>query len=464
MNFKEKYFGDKAFFRTLFAVLIPIVIQNTFNNFVNLLDNVMVGRLGTEAMSGVSVANSLFFVFYLAIFGVMSGAGIYGAQYAGKKDWQGVRITFRYKLVAGTLLCLGFLALLYFKGEDLILLYLTDDGTSDLGLTLSYSRAYMLIIFFQMLPNVFVQAYATTLRETGETKLPMYAGIAAVVTNFVLNYILIFGKFGAPALGVRGAAIATVVSRFVELAIIIAGTVRRRDTLEWPKGLLFPFVIPGREALAITKQGLALMINETMWSLGNTVLMQFYSTRGLSVVAALNIANTVNNLFMVSVISCGSAVGIIIGQLLGAGKVEEAKETDRKLIFFSVFLCVCVALVMGVAAPFIPYIYKTEDAVRTLATRFLWVQAVFLVMDSYFNACYFTLRAGGNTLVTIIFDSGHLWAIVVPIGFVLAYYTELPILMLFVLVQLPYLMKIFIGTYLLRRGTWARSLVEEQDA
>ncbi len=457
MTFKEKYFGDKAFYRTLFAILIPVVVQNTFSNFVSLLDNVMVGRLGTESMSGVSVANQMFFVFNLAIFGLMSGAGIYGAQYAGRKEWEGVRITLRYKFVTGTVITALFTLLFVFFGDKLIMLFLTDDGSSNLELTLSEGVRYMRAVLPGMIPLAITNAFASTLRETGQTRLPMRASIAAVFTNLVFNYILIFGKLGAPALGVAGAAYATVLSRFVEIAVMIIGS--RKEP--FAKGLLHPFRIPLRDAWLITKQGFALMMNETMWSLGNTLLTQFYSTRGLLVIGALNISSTVCNLFMAGVFSMGTAVAIIIGQLLGAGKIEEAKRTDRKLIFFGVLSCSLIALILAAVAPYIPNLYKTSDEVRALATRLIWINACFMVLDSFFNTCYYTLRAGGNSAITIIFDSGFLWVIVVPIAALLAYRTELEILPLFILVQLPYLLKIFIGGALLKKGTWARNLVEE---
>lgn len=341
-------------------------------------------------------------------------------------------------------------------------LYLTDDGTFDPELTLKLGRQYMLIILFQMFPSVLVNAYATTLRECGETKLPMVAGITAVLINFCLNYILIFGKFGAPRMGVQGAAVATVIARIAEMVFLIVIT-HGKWKYPFAEGLYARLALPFKDVLAITGQGLPLMINETMWSLGNTFLFQFYSTRGLSVVPALNITNTVNNLFLVSVISFGSAIGIIIGQLLGAGRVEEAKETDKRLIFYSVFICTLVAVLMAAAAPFIPLIYNTEPYVQSLATQLLWVCAAFLIFDSFFHACYFTLRAGGNTLVTIIFDSGFLWTVQVPIGYFLAYKTGLPILPFYILSLVPNLLKIAIGTVLLRKSNWARSLVSEEE-
>ena len=218
---RKKLIGDKSFYKMVLTVTIPIIIQNGITNFVSLLDNIMVGQVGTEQMSGVAVANQLLFVFNICIFGAISGAGIFGAQFYGNRNYEGVRNAFRFKL----LFCAGLvlLGILIFSagGESLISLYLNEEGTSgDAARTLSYGRSYLLCMLAGLIPYALAQVYSSTLREAGETVLPMKAGIAAVLVNLVLNYILIYGKFGAPALGVVGAAIATVISRYVECLIV----------------------------------------------------------------------------------------------------------------------------------------------------------------------------------------------------------------------------------------------------
>ena len=204
----KRWVGSRAFYRTLLAVMIPILIQNGITNFINLLDNVMVGQVGTEQMSGVSIVNQLIFVFNLCVFGAISGAGIFGAQFYGKGDHDGVRYTFRFKLiVALALYVLATLILLCF-GEELIGFYLHEGSeTGDLALTLESAKAYLSILLVGLLPFTVTQIYASTLREIGHTVPPMAAGIAGVLVNLTLNYVLIFGKLGAPAMGVSGAAL-----------------------------------------------------------------------------------------------------------------------------------------------------------------------------------------------------------------------------------------------------------------
>ena len=321
------------------AIVVPIIIQNAITNFVNLLDNIMVGQVGTEQMSGVSIANQLMFVFNLCVFGGISGAGIFSAQFHGANNQEGVRHCFRYKLYLCAVLIVAALAIFLGGGEFLINRFLHDEADpARIATTLSHGMDYLHVMLWGMLPFALTQVYASTLRECGETKLPMIAGIVAVFVNLAFNYLLIFGHLGFPRLGVRGAAIATVLSRFVELAIVVVGTHANTDRYRFVKGVYSSFRVPGDLAREITLKGMPLLVNEALWSMGMTVLVQCYSQRGLDVVAAMNISSTVSNLFSVAILSMGSATAIIVGQSLGANDMARAKDQAWKLIAFSLFL------------------------------------------------------------------------------------------------------------------------------
>ena len=429
----KKYIGSRAFYRKLFAILIPILIQNVITNFVSLLDNIMVGQVGTEPMSGVAIVNQLLFVFNLCIFGGLAGAGILTAQYYGSGDHRGVADTFRAKLYIAFAAAVTFLAVFSLGGEHIML--------------------------FQIPPFAFQMVYASTLRETGETVLPMKAGITAVLVNLVLNYILIFGKFGAPVLGVEGAAIATVVARYIECAIIVVWTHRHRERNPFLHTAYTTFRIPGALVKQIAVMGLPLLINELLWSSGMAILNQCYSMRGLEVVSATNISSTVSNLFFCAFLSMGNAISIIVGQILGAGELERAVDEDRKLIAFSVALCTVVGLVMAFIAPLVPRIYNTSESVRSLASELIFVVALFMPFYAFTNSCYFTLRAGGQAVITFVFDSLYQWTLVVPLAFVLSRFTALPIIPMYIAVQAMEFVKCFIGYYFLKKRKWVRDLV-----
>lgn len=464
MSFRNKYFGDKAFYRTVLTVAVPIMIQNGITNFVGLLDNIMVGQVGTEQMSGIAIVNQLLLVFNLAVFGAISGAGIFSAQFFGCGDHAGVRQTFRFKLyVCAGIVLLGALALLV-GGEELILLYLHgEENGRALQATLAYGKQYLWVMLFGLPPFAVGEIYAGTLRECGETKVPMAAGAAAVVVNLALNYILIFGKFGFPALGVVGAAAATVISRFVQAAIVICWTHTHVQRMPFIQGAYRDWRVPGQLAANIVKKGTPLLCNEILWAASMAVLNQCYSLRGLNVVAATNISSTISNLFYVVFIAMGNAIAIIVGQLLGAGKMEEAKDTDRKLIVFAVLSSVALGSLLFALAPVFPSRYNTTAQVKELATQLLRVAACCMPIYAFLDTTYFTLRSGGKTLITFLFDGVYLWCVNIPLAYVLSRFTGMPILPLYLCCQLSNGAKCVIGFVLVRRGVWLNNIVKEKS-
>ncbi len=456
----KKYIGDRAFYQKVLLIVVPIIVQNAITNFVGLLDNIMVGQVGTDQMNGVAIVNQLLFVFNLCVWGAVSGAGIFTAQYYGKGDHEGVRNTFRAKIILTSAVAVLGVLLFLAKGEWLISQFLHEtDSVGNAQKTLEYGRSYLRVMLVGLFPFVISQAYANTLRDIGETVLPMKAGIGAVAVNLVLNYILIFGNFGAPKLGVAGAAIATVVSRFVEAGIVIIWTHTHRQKNPFIVGAFRTLRIPAQLMRQILVKGAPLACNEALWALGMTMLNQNYSMRGLSVIAALNISSTISNLFSVVYLAMGDAIAIIVGQLLGAQKMEEAKDTDRKMICFSILCCLAIGFTMSLFRNLFPSIYNTEPEVQSLAASFILIVSALMPMHAFLHGCYFTLRTGGKTIITFLFDSVFMWTIAVPCAFVLTHYTALPIVILYAVVQCLDLIKCVIGFALVKKGIWIQNIV-----
>ncbi len=455
----NKFIGTKEFYKRVLRVAIPIMIQNGITNFVSMLDNIMVGQIGTEQMSGVAIVNQLMYVFNVCIFGAISGAGIFGAQYFGKGDHEGVRNSFRFKIWICTLFTVIGIFVFLVQGTPLITMYL--HGSSDAGnveQALYYGQQYLAIMMIGMIPFAIAQMYSSTLRECGETVVPMKAGIIAVCVNMCFNYILIFGKFGMPALGVQGAAIATLIARFAECAVIISWTHRHKDKNPFAVGLYKTLRIPRTLIMLIIKKGSPLIINEALWAAGMAFMVQCYSVRGLSVVAALNISTTVSNVFNVVFLAMGNSIAILVGQLLGAGKQKEAKETDTKLIFASVMSCVFIGAFMAIIAPIFPQIYNTSDEVKQLARNLILIAACCMPLAAFYHAAYFTLRSGGKTFVTFLFDSGFVWVVSIPLAYILSRYTGLPMVSLYFCCQMADVVKCIIGYVLVKKGIWIQQL------
>ena len=451
---------EQSVYKKALTLAVPMMIQNGITNAVSLVDNLMVGSLGTESMTAVSIVGQLIFVFFLAVFGGLSGPGIYGAQYYGQRNKEGFQTVFRLKLWITAVIVLVGMIIFITNGSRLIGLYLHGSTQGmDAGKTLEQGMEYLHIMLIGLIPFAFTQIYAGSLREMGESVKPMIAGIASVFVDIVFNYLLIYGVFFFPRLGVRGAAIATVLSRYVEAAIVIGWTHRHTEKNAFAKGLYSTLKVPANLTKKILVKGTPLLFNETLWASAMAMLTQCYSIRGLNVVASLNISNTINNVFNIVFIALGDSVAIIVGQLLGAGDMKKARDTDNKMIAFSVMCCTCVAMVMFVMAPLFPMLYNTNDEARELAKYLIMITAFFMPQNAFLHATYFTLRSGGKTIITFLFDSVFIWVVSVTIAFTLSRFTGLPVLGIYAMVQAADMLKCVIGFILVKKGVWLQNIV-----
>ncbi|MDO5436119.1 MAG: MATE family efflux transporter [Clostridia bacterium] len=456
----SRYFGNKAFYRSVLVLLVPIVIQQFVSNFVSLLDNIMVGALGTESISAASISNTILMIFNLAIFGGLGGIGIFGAQFFGKGDMDGMRHTLRFKLWFSLITTIIAIVIYACFGEAFISAFLQGEADGgDPALALREGTAYLNIMLFGLLPFAVVQAYSSSLREAGETVAPMIASVIAILTNLFGNWVLIFGNLGAPALGVSGAAIATVVSRYVEMFIVVLHAHRHTDRFACIRHLYSRLSVPRELMARISRTAFPLLLNEILWSLGMTVINQQYSSRGLNAVAALNITSTAWNLFCVIMFAMGTAVSIMVGQRLGAGKLEEARDVDRKLIVLTEVIHIVIGGAMVIAAPYVPLMYNVPDEVRELTRQMLIVAGLSLPLHSFAHVTYFTIRSGGRTMITFLFDAVYTWVVTVLLAFLLCTYTSLSIIQIYFCVQFIDIIKLVLGLIMLKSDFWARNVV-----
>ena len=461
MNLK-RFIGDREFYRSLLSVSIPIIIQNSITNFISLLDNVMVGQIGTEQMSGVSIVNQLLFVFNLCIFGALSGAGLFGAQFFGRDDREGLRYAYRYKFITSLILCALAVGVFLLLGEPLIALYLHEGSeTGDLVKTMQYAKEYLAISLVGLFPYTLTQIYASSLREVKHTLPPMVAGIIGVSINLALNYILIFGKLGLPTLGVEGAAIATVISRFVECVLVVLWTHLHANKCPFIIGAYRSLRVPKDLVRTITVTGMPLLINETLWAAGQAMILQCYSLCGIATVSAMNISGTVLNTFSVLYIATGNAISILLGHRLGSGDKEKAMDDARKMIAFCTALGVVAGLLIAACAFFFPDFYNTTEEVRTLATWFTLTVAIGAPIHAILNGSYFTLRSGGKTIITFLFDSVYVWAVTIPLSLCMILYSPLAVEWIYMICYNTEIFKCILGLVLVGRGVWLNSFTKQ---
>lgn len=460
-KFRQRYIGDRAFYRMMLAIAIPLIIQQGITNLVSLLDNLMVGALGEMPLSGVSIMNQLIMVFNLTLFGGLSAASIFGAQFYGVGDWKGMRDTFRFRLLFGVSVTAIAAVVFSLWGDKLSLLFLQNENNTPavIAETMEYAMDYLRISLWGLPFFMLAQTYAGMLRETGQTVHPMIASVLAILTNLVLNYCFIYGKFGFPELGTAGAALATVIARVLEAVYVILYTHLHAKAYPFIIGAYRSLHIPADLCRRIIVTGTPLLLNESLWAVGMAAISGSYAYRGLEVVAASNIASTAWNLFCVMMFAMGSVTAIIVGRELGAGNIEGARDVDRKLLFFTVSAHCLIGVVVLITAPMIPQMYDVADSVRAIAADMLRIQAFVLPVHAYVHVAYFTIRSGGKTFITFLFDCVYTCVVPVSVSFILCRLTDLDIVLCYALVQATDMIKMGIAIPLLASGCWAKNII-----
>ena len=459
----KKYFGDKSFYKKVILIALPIMLQQGITQFVSLLDNVMIGNFSDTAMAGVSVVNQIIFVFNFVIIGALAAVGIYIAQYFGANDQHNQMLCFRLKFWVGLIILLLMILIILIFGDYLINAFLTNPSSQEEKLAIETSaKDYLFIISFTFLPYTISQIYSSTLREVGETVKPMIAGAIAVVVNGIFTMWFIYGGLGVPAMGASGAAIATLIARIVEMLFLIFFTHKHHKKFNFVEGVFKSVYVPKRIIKNVLIKGTPLIFNELLWSLGTTLLLRIYSNRGTDILKAFSISSTTTNLFYIIFGAMASAISIMVGQSLGAGNLEEAVDNDRKLIMFSVIVCFIFGIILACIAPIIPMLYKdTSQDVRKLATSLMFVIAGCMIIFSFNTSCFYTLRAGGVTFVTFLFDSLFVWVVSLPLALVLVKLTDASIVLVYFVVQITEIIKSVIGYLLIKSKIWVKNLVVE---
>ena len=444
------------------AIALPMMIQNTFTNLIGLVNNVTVGRLGTEQLAGGAGANQLVSIYIMCIWGAMSGAEIFGAQFHGKNDMENLRNTFRFMVLVGVVIAAASAAIFLTLGEPLVKLYIYSDSEgSDTTLALREGTRYLRLLVISFLPLALNMGYTSILRVNDENKVPMFSSIAGVLSCLAVNFLLI------PKIGMIGAALATISSRVIEALINIIWCHTHTDRLPFLKGAFRNFRVPGKLAKQILLTGLPLTLNETIWQIGVATITQCYSYRGLSTVAAVNIASMVQFLTSVSIFALGAAVGVVMGNLLGSGDRKGAEEASKQLLGFSVVIGIGVAALLMIICPFIPVLYPNlSSEVHYIAKWLVWGEAFNAVLNSFYNAAYYIIRSGGKTVTTFVFDSGFIWGVSVVAAVIIAYFTTIPIIPFYWIEKALDILKCIIIYILVKKGSWIQILsgAEEKQA
>ena len=447
------YNKNKAFYKMLFTISIPIVIQNLISSSLNLVDNVMVGQLGETFIAATGLANQIFFIMTLILFGANSGISIYIAQFWGKKETGKIKSVLSLGIIFGVLIAAVFTVIGFIFPKQTLALMSKD---TDVVL---YGAKYLRIVSLSFILTAISFSFSFSSRSVGHPKLPMIASIISLLTNTFLNYAMIFGHFGFKAMGIEGAALATLIARVVELCIVLFGIYKSIPVLS--VSIKDFFKIDGALAKMVGKTALPVIFNEAFWSLGMTAYALVYARIGTDAVAAVMITNTVNSLFMVVGFGLGNASSVMLGNTLGAGEIDKAIEYNKKFLTLSILLGIIICGLINLTAPFIvKSLYNLTPESYAVTIKTLRIIAIFMSFKFYNTIVIIgTFRSGGDTLFSMLLEISCVWLIGVPMALLGAFVLKWPVYLVVALVNLEEVIKLFLGLPRILSNKWAKRLV-----
>ena len=449
----KSYLGDKAFYKQVTCIALPVMAQQFVTSFVNLIDNMMIGGVGQDALTAVTVANRCYMLATSVIFGLTGAAGIFIAQNYGAQKKERCQKFFNINLVFSLLIMLFFTVILVAVPQWTLHVFTKTPEIVMLGLE------YNSFVRFTYIPYGISVTCMMAMRAIGLNKVQLKVGALTVITNSALNFILIYGHLGMPAMGVKGAALATLIARLLEMGIYL--TLLLRKTHFYRLDLRGMLRIDLEMAKDMMKKAIPLTANELIFSVGMSVIFKSYIRTDEHLVAAISVVDTVMNMAFIIFGGLSSAISIFIGGKLGAGKLKEAREEGKKIMLFALMVSVAIGFLMFCAAPFVHHLYNLSEDAQSALLSLLRIKSG-LIPIYVFNVCtFFIFRAGGDTISTLIIDSGYLWAGPVLVSTVLSMFTSIGLVQLFLVVELLDLIKMYICLRLLKKGRWVRNLAVE---
>lgn len=447
----ESIFSDPVFLRKTVMIAVPVAIQALLNTVTNMVDTLMIGTLGETVIAGVGLANKVFFVFNLLIFGIASGTSVLSAQFWGTHDTKNIRKVLGLSLLLGLLGSLFFVLPGFFAPKAVMRIF--TDSTASSGAGAEYLRLVCLSYPFTAVTNI----YVAVMRSMGRVKTPVVTSLIAIVVNIFLNYALIFGHFGFPALGVTGAAIATLTARVVEMSCIFFYTYGWKTELAGRFSEFFGY--SSSLIREYVKTSLPVIGNEFMWGLGVTMYSLAYGRMGDTAVAAITISQTIQDMILVFFQGIAAAASVILGNELGAGRTKEAKEDAARLLWLQVVFSLALGVFCILTRNLLVGIYDVSEETFREAALCMMIYGLFLPFKMInLVTIVGILRSGGDTRFCLLLDSGSVWLIGVPLTFLGALVFRFPIHRVFAMTMTEEVVKFFASYWRYKKGRWLKNL------
>lgn len=440
----------KTFYKSYAKIVVPLMLQGMITKFVSMIDNLMVGQLGDMSIASVAMGNKILDILMFTVFGISAAVSVFIAQYYGAKNHQKQQEVFRIGLLMSAVVLLGVSMILVLFPQTVIGYFVQDVSIQQTVLR------YISMLLIGYIPFVISINYSSALKVVGQVKMPLFASLTGVAINVFGNYILIFGHFGLPAMGIQGAAIATVVARIVEFAILISFT--KRHHFAFDTRITELFHIPRELVKEVLTKSLPLTINEIIWSFGQATILKTYGSRGNEVLAALSITETTSSIFFAFAHGVAGATPIFISQLLGANRFKEAYHNGLRMLKSTVMVAVLLGIMMFLMSFIVPNIYQVSAASHEIATRTIQIGACFFVVYLTNTQCYFILRAGGDMRSTLMVDGLYMWTITIPVISAIGYLTQIPIVPMYIIGQCCDLGKMIVSLTMFFKKKWVKNI------
>lgn len=442
---------DRKFLSNMLKIALPIMIQNLVTSSLNMADTIMVGKLGEVQIASVGIANQYFFLFTMILTGLCGGCSVFISQYWGKKDFANIKRMLGLGLASALFVSVVFMAAGFISTDAIISLFNKDSIVIDLG------GKYLFIVLFSYIFTAVTFVYGYSLRSIGNTVAPLIVNIAALLCNVFLNYVLIFGKLGAPALGVEGAAIATLIARVLEAIILVILVYK-------DKGVL---AANASELLDLSRDFfkksyniiLPVLLNDVLWAMASLIYSVVYGRMGTGATAAIQICNTVSNMFMVVTFGMASASAIMVGNSIGEGKEDQAVDYAKKLMAVSLIVSIILGLSLALTAPLILDLFNISIEVRSSTLIMLYIISfIFVIRFLGMVIIVGILRGAGDARSSLIIEGLTMWFIGVPLTIMGAFLFKLPVHLVYALAILEEVVKFILGLMRLKSRKWINNI------
>lgn len=456
-----KKFGPLSFYREALHIALPVMLQQLIMSLVSLVDNFMVAGLGDIKMAAVNVANQVNFVYLVATWTLCGAGGIYLAQYRGARDRAGMQQAYRFKVIMTFLVTLVYMALVWTIPEKLIALMTNGNAAQDEIIV--YAVQYLKLVSFTFIPMALSTSIGTSFREVGLPTIPLVISVLSTLVNTFGNWVFIYGNLGAPRLEVAGAAYATIIARLVELTAFL--TYSRWKRAEFFVSLWHIWRVKMSLMVTILGKSVMMIVSELNWVLSETVVTALYNSRGgAEVVAGMAAGWTIANIFFLVFNGIHAATAVVVGGVLGAGRLEEARNRARWLLSGSLVAGVAVGVGAVMATGLIPLVFANlTPAARSVTTGLVLVIALYMPLWTVLNAQFAISRAGGDTALGMYVDVSVNTLLFVPGAIALTLFTPLGPVLMFGIIKTTDIVKYLIARWYLKKERWVRNLtIQEQ--